>query len=94
LPEALSVEAATLPTPSNEDSSSEDESNEDSESGDEDHGTSFPGSLVSENEEESMDFFGAASGEGDYAVEEFSVQHIVMHFLLRTNQQPEESTEC
>jgi hypothetical protein len=81
LAEALSVEAATSPTPSNEDSSSEVESNEDSESGDEDHGTSFPDSRVSENEEESMDFFGTASGEGDYVIEEFSVQQRVMHFL-------------
>jgi hypothetical protein len=81
-PEASSVPAAPLPSQSNEDNSSEEGSTENNDgSGDDEQGMSSRGNSESANEDKSVDFFGATSGEGDYAVAEFSVQQRVMHFL-------------
>ena len=48
---------------------------------DDEQDTSVRGSGESGNENDSTDFFGDASGEEDYAVEEFSAHHRVIHFL-------------
>ena len=48
---------------------------------DDEQGASLRNNAESANEDDPANFFGDASGEGDYAVEEFSVQQRVMHFL-------------
>ncbi len=78
----MSVPAAPLLSQSNEDDRSEEGSTDDNDgSGDDEQGTSSRGNGEAAYEDESADFFGATSGEGDYAVADFSVQQRVMHFL-------------
>ena len=48
---------------------------------DDEQGSSWRDDGESANVNEPANFCGDASGEGDYAVEEFSVQQRVMHFL-------------
>ena len=78
----FSVPPAPSPSQSNVDESSEEGSTDAyDESMDDEQGTSSRDNCESANEDEPVNFFGDASGEGDYAVEEFSIQQRVMHFL-------------
>jgi hypothetical protein len=78
----LSVPAATLPSQLNDDGSSGEGSTDDNdESGDKEQCTSSRDNGELENEDEPADIFGDANGEGDYAIQDFSVQQRIMHFL-------------
>ena len=75
-----SVPAVPLPLQLYDDNSEDGSIDDDVGSGDNEQGT-FPRGNGESNEDESVDFFGAHSGEGEYAVAEFSVQQRVIHFL-------------